>query len=146
MRTMRTKSILLFLAMSAVPAPAACGGATAPLRDWALHRQWRVVRDCDHPERPGRLVEVPWSEPIAGRSTRSGQHNSSGLPAPLVRPGMHVNLWQKNQEREIHLTGTAIEAGSAGEVIAVRAGLRGTTLHGIVRGPASVELMPGRGR
>jgi flagella basal body P-ring formation protein FlgA len=53
---------------------------------------------------------------------------------------MRVTVWQKNQEREIDLRGTALEAGRAGEAIAVRAGLRGTILRGIVRGPASVEL------
>jgi hypothetical protein len=60
---MRTKSILLLLMLGAIPALASCGGVPAPLRDWASHRQWSIVRDCDHPERPGKLVEIPWGDP-----------------------------------------------------------------------------------
>lgn len=117
--------------------------------DWGLHRAWRVESDRAHPARPARLVEIPWS-PGLGRAKKDSQA-VGGTPtrpevlAPAVQAGMRVTLWRRTEKSSIRMTGTALEAGSAGQVIAVRTAAGRIKLHGIVRGPASVELVPGKG-
>lgn len=58
---------------------------------------------------------------------------------------MHVKLAKQDSEVDIHLVGTALGPGRVGERVAVRAGLSGAVLHGIVRGPGLVELVPEKG-
>jgi len=127
---------MLTLAVSA-------GAARLPDRivDPGLHRQWLIERDRAHPERPARLVEVPWSRggPVAG-----GSPTGQNVRRPVVRAGMSVTLWRRNPESVLRLAGTALEPGGMGEAIRVRAGLHGSVLRGVVRGPALVELEPGR--
>jgi Chaperone for flagella basal body P-ring formation len=129
----------------------AAGGSAAVVRDWGLHREWRVERDAVHPERPGQLVEIPWSTPPRAPGKRNAAKDQGApaaaqeQPAPVVRPGMRVTVWRRGEEAEIRMTGTALEAGGVGKVIRVRAGLSQATLHGVVRGPSSVELVPGKG-
>jgi hypothetical protein len=125
------------------------GATTTVVRDWGLHREWRVENDPAHPERPARLVEVPWNLPVSTPGTK----NPAGEPsrpaaephAPMVRAGMRVTVWRRGAEAEIHIAGTALEGGNAGRIIRVRAGLSNAMLRGIVRGPGSVELLPGKG-
>ncbi len=137
-------------------APAIAWGACGPggtVRDWGLRLAWVVQRDCDHPERPARLVEVPWSEPAA-LGARSGagcaapgrsREKSSALPAPEVRTGMRVTLWRRNETTDVRLDGIALGTARTGEAVAVKAGLHGGTLRGTVRGPGRVELEPKKG-
>lgn len=127
------------------------GATTNVIRDWGLHREWRVESDPAHPERPARLVEIPWSTPGGGKRTdrdRSLKGAIQQRPAVVratVRAGTRVTLWRHDQESMVQMAGTALETGSVGKKIRVRAGLGNATLTGIVRGPASVELIPGKG-
>lgn len=138
----------MVVALSALPALAARG--TGPVvRDWGLHREWQVLRDAAHPEWPARLVEIPWSTPVlapgAGGATRDQSRPRAAEEPPAVRAGMRVRVWQRGEEAEIQMEGTALETGSVGRNILVRAGMGNATLHGIVRGPASVELVARKG-
>lgn len=136
---MRIWGILLGLA--AVPACAACGGPDRTLTDWPLHRQWLIGRDCRYPGHPAHLIEIPWRDPIAPHTD---------LPVtvphvPLVRPGMKVMVEQQSDHAQVRLIGVALESGSAGQRILVRAGLGGAALHCIVRGPGLAVLDRGKG-
>jgi hypothetical protein len=109
--------------------------------DAGLHRQWLVERDSSHPERPARLVEVPW------RGTDFLPRESPKEPAlqrQVVSAGARVTVWWGNGDAILRLSGTALEAGRVGDVIPVRAGLHGAILRVIVRGPDLVELQRGR--
>ena len=130
----------------AVPASAACDGTARRVVDRGLHRQWIVMLDSAHPERPAKLVEVPWDEAAAkgegcGEAASSAPRSSGrSASAPDVRPGMRVTLWKRGGEAEIHLAGVALGTGWAGDVVSVRAGWRGSLLRGMIRGPGLVEL------
>jgi hypothetical protein len=142
------KSILrLTIVLAAGLAPAAPRSPSSLVIDRGLHRQWIVVRDDAHPERPPRLVEVPWSEARAAQAQAGAAVPNSLRPdAPLVRPGMTVAVVWQNDNAEWHLAGIALEAGRSGDVVLVRAGLHGAAERGIVRGPALVELLPGKAK
>jgi hypothetical protein len=138
---------MLAAMMAAIPGWASCGGQDT-VRDWGLHRAWAIERDCDHPERPGTLVEIPWSEPPGApgaRAARAGAQNAAPLPPPAVRGGMRVILWQRRESAAIELSGTALGSARVGESVAVRVAWSGATLRGIVRGQARVELEPEKG-
>lgn len=138
-------------ALLSVPLALAAGGRATVVRDWGLHREWRVERDQAHPERPEHLVEIPWSTPVRATGNadvakvRSRPATAGEQHAPVVRAGTRVTVWRRGEKAEVQMTGTALEGGSVGETILVRAGLRNAALRGIVRGPASVELVPGKG-
>lgn len=119
------------------------GAARLPERivDAGLHRQWLIERDPSHPERPARLVEVPWS---SGAAATLSAVPVASRKLPGVRAGMKVTLWRRDRNVELQLTGTALRAASVGTMVEVRAGLHGSVLRGIVRGKAVVELEPGR--
>jgi len=118
----------------------ACGPGSA-VRDWALHREWRVTCDAEHPERPASLIEVPWTaptrDPALGTERTAGNENAS---APEVRRGMRVTLWRGEETAEVHLSGIALGTARRGQKVKVRAGLGVLVLDGIVRGPGLVEL------
>ena len=124
----------------------ACGAGNM-VRDYGLHLQWVVERDCQHPERPATLVEVPWSvdHPVTVAGSRSAE-GVAPLPAPEVRSGMRVMLWRRDAMADLHLCGTAVGTARRGEKVRVKAGLSGAVLEGIVRGPGLVELEPARAR
>lgn len=129
--------------VGAMLALAWCVGAAAlphTIVDHGLHRQWLVERDAAHPERPARLVEVPWG---SAASTPSENQKNPTRPA-VVRAGMQVTLSWRDGEAEIRLAGTALETGSVGDSVRVRAGLHGAVLRGVVRGQALVEMEGGR--
>lgn len=123
----------------------ACGTGNT-VRDFGLHLQWVVERDCQHPERPATLVEVPWSvnkpEAVHGNQSAAGV---APLPAPEVRSGMRVTLRRREAMADIDLSGTALGTARRGERLRVRAGLSGAILEGIVLGPGLVELEPAKG-
>lgn len=141
------KNEIVLLSIMAAPALAlgACG--TGPtMRDFGLHRAWEMARDCEHPERPATLREVPWTTPSGLASASSGQQaEQEDSPVPEVRAGMRVTLWRQEDSANIHLAGIALDTASHGQKVKVRAGLRAAILEGIVRGPALVELMPAGG-
>jgi len=131
--------------MGFVAMPALAWGGCGPgrtVRDWGLHREWVVEQDCAHPQRPATLAEVPWSQgPVAAPAAAPGRPQAAPA-APEVRCGMRVILWRNEKGAEVHLEGTAMGTARRGEKVAVRAGLGGATLEGIVRGPGEVELLP----
>lgn len=113
------------------------GAAPRIIRDWGLHRAWQMERDRAHPERPARLVEVPWN---AARTSGEAARNPAVAAPPAVRAGMRVAVVREGTTADIHLVGTALETARQGETVAVRAGLGKTIVRGIVRGPGMVEL------
>jgi len=122
---------------------AVCDGGNT-MRDWGLHRSWRIERDCVHPERPATLLEIPWTQaPVAPARERTRAEPAP--PPPDVRQGMRVSLSRRGENADIHLLGTALAPGHVGDRVRVRAGLGGATLEGIVRGPGTVELEAGKG-
>ena len=133
MRQTARMAAAMGLVLSATLAFAACGSAGARITDFGLHRQWRVERDCAHPERPARLVEAPWSEPA--------KRAAAGKPA--VWAGMRVVVRKQGPDSEMELEGRALDAGSIGERIWVQAGLHGAVLRAVVRAPGRVEAVSG---
>ncbi|MGD0365908.1 MAG: flagella basal body P-ring formation protein FlgA [Acidobacteriaceae bacterium] len=142
---MKAWAIVAGMITGPVAAHGACG-AGSTVRDFGLHLQWVVERDCKHPERPATLVEVPWSVdslvPVAGNGSAEG---AAPLPAPEVRSGMRVTLWRRDAKADIDLCGTALGTARIGEKVRVKAGLSGAILEGIVGGPGLVELAPAKG-
>lgn len=134
MRAWRLTPVMLLAAGSAFAAPRS---APADVIDYGLHRQWRVVRDESHPERPPRLVEVPWSDRRVAAADAAVHRG-----APLVRAGMTVSAVERTRIAELHLAGTALRAGWSGDTVEVRTGLHGAVRRGMVRGPGLVELLP----
>jgi hypothetical protein len=128
-----------------VAALGACGAGNT-VRDFGLHLQWVVERDCKRPERPATLVEVPWS--VDYQISVAGDRSAEGvapLPVPEVRSGMRVILSRRGAKADIDLCGTALGTARRGEKVRVKAGLSGAVLEGIVRGPGLVELEPAKG-
>jgi hypothetical protein len=108
--------------------------------DPALHRQWLIERNLAHPERPARLVEVPWTGGAV--SPRAGAQGSMRQRL-VVRAGMKVTLTWRDGDADLRLTGTALSSGHVGDVIWVRAGLHSAILRGVVRGPGVAEMERG---
>jgi hypothetical protein len=142
------KSFLRFMiVLAAGSAVAAPRSPSAVVIDRGLHRQWIVVCDNTHPERPPRLVEVPWSDVRAEQAQlKPVAPVALHRDPPLVHPGMPVAVVGRNASTEWHLAGTALEMGWSGDTVRVRAGLHGAAERGIVRGPALVELLPGKAK
>jgi hypothetical protein len=141
--------VLLALALSPAITWGACGGRNI-VRDWGLHVAWTTEPDRRHPERPARLLEIPWSAATeavdpACVPLRSSRGAVTSRPAPEVRAGMRVTVERLEDRGEIHLLGTALGTARRGETVAVRAGFGGATLKGIVRGPGVVELWLAKG-
>ncbi|HEX4037141.1 MAG TPA: hypothetical protein VHX37_03705 [Acidobacteriaceae bacterium] len=57
---------------------------------------------------------------------------------------MRVEVRSQNANSQLHLVGTALGAARVGERVAFRVRLNGAVRHGVVRGPATVELIPAR--
>jgi len=143
---MKAWTILLGIVIGAGPAQAACGPRPRTVQDRGLHRAWRVVEDCIHPERPARLEEIAWEAGAVGGGdalpqVAMGQNPAAGSrQAPEVRAGMKVRVLKQSADGEVELVGTALEPGHRGDRIRVRAGLGSTVIEGVVRGPAQVQL------
>jgi hypothetical protein len=142
---MRGWWILAGWLMAAPMAHAACGEA-AIVRDWGLHRAWRVQRDCARPERPAALVEVPWTTTGGKEGSERKTEEVVRAMAPAVLGGMRVRAIRHETNAEVQLTGTALNTAQLGERVAVRAGWSGTIVPAIVRGPGLVELQSERGK
>ena len=120
----------------------------APLRtvvDAGLQRAWQIQPNCVHPERPARLVVIPWkpAAPRPGLRRARGERGRvgvAGAAAPLIRPGIRVRVQRQDAGAEIHLSGIALEGGGIGQPILVRAGLNRAALRAVVRGPGEVQL------
>jgi Chaperone for flagella basal body P-ring formation len=110
------------------------------ITDGLLHRMWAVAVDCTHPDRPWTLVDVPWQRVAGLTASTKAAISDIAKTAPLIPAGARVRLWSTANDASIELSGTALEAGSAGQMIHVRTGQRGTVLEGRVCGAGSVEL------
>ncbi|MGC2301427.1 MAG: flagella basal body P-ring formation protein FlgA [Acidobacteriaceae bacterium] len=138
-------SVLSGMVVAPMVARGACGAGNT-VRDWGLHLEWVVERNCDHPERPATLVAIPWSAPTTVRAVDPSEvPRKATASAPEVRNGMRVTLVRQDENAAIHLYGTALGEARTGESVAVRARWSGALLHGTVRGPGLVEMEPGRG-
>jgi hypothetical protein len=140
---MRSWAILPGVILATASLHAACGVPAVTVRDRALRREWVMQRDCRYPARPARLVEIPWSDPIARPADAPSA--TSAPEAPLIRPGMRLIVVLQSTSAQIYLTGVALEAGRVGQKVLVKAGLGGAPLHAVVRGPGLVELDPEKG-
>jgi hypothetical protein len=158
--TMRTRGWLLLLLMPAVCAGAevcrsAAGSAVSRyVEDAALGKRWAVVVDCAHPGHPASMVPAPEASMAAAKggtdasgtlkqNTGAAMHSAWQDPGPpQVAAGMKVTLWSRETHVEMRLSGTALAAARTGDTVRVRAGLEGSVLKGVVRGPASVEMLP----
>jgi hypothetical protein len=132
---MENWAMLVILAIGVPMAQAACRNA-GTIRDWGLHRMWRVEQDCSHPERPAVLVEIAWT----ATDLRHDSPASSLARPPLMRAGMRIAVTWQDEDSEGRLAGTALTTGRAGETVAVRTGFGSAILYGVVRGPGWVEL------
>jgi hypothetical protein len=123
--------------------------------DATLRLCWAVTVDCQHPERPAKLIPAP-SGVAQPAGLRSGAARPSapaevipGRPAhddvsrlPLVVAGSSVELW-KGGTVLIQLFGTAAQTAPLGRLVEVRLPGQPSLLHGIARGAHSVELTQG---
>jgi Chaperone for flagella basal body P-ring formation len=127
---------------------ASCGVVTVK-RDAVRDLQWAVVVDCEHPERPARLV------PAVGKDVVPVRVVAAAVPvavvkeiAPLVvRAGETVRVWSNDGVVKMDTTGVAQESGGVGKRIRVRMlrqGMESTEVErfvtGVVAGPGSVEM------
>ena len=134
---MRLRAAVLCILLSmGLPA----GAAPTMVRDWGLHRQWRVEIDPAHPERPARLVEIRWTYEDRHPAESESRRGPGVRQRPAVRAGMRVTVLRRGAMAEIRLQGTALGTAAAGERIAVRAGLGNAVVEGVVLGPGVVEL------
>lgn len=139
--------LLLGMAVAAPSLRAACGTSGPTVRDWGLHRAWVLVGDCAHPERPQQLREIAWRDAAAhgprqltDKEGQRGERTAVASRPPDVRSGMRVEIWSQDAHAQVHLVGTALGRARIGERVAVRVGIDGAVRHGVVRGPATVEL------
>jgi hypothetical protein len=109
------------------------------ITDGLLHHRWAVAVDCAHPNRPWTLVDVPWQRAGVSTSMKAAVPDIAKA-VQLIPAGSKVRLWSTANNASIVLSGTALEAGTAGQTIHVRTGQRGTVLEGRVHGAGSVEL------
>lgn len=111
--------------------------------DPTLKREWTVTVDCAHPERPGTMTEsnAPRRENSHRRAAAAG---AASPGVAIVRAGSKVELWRSGNAL-IRLSGVALQSAPVGRPILVRAGWGNGLLHGIVRGPGSVELAENQG-
>jgi Chaperone for flagella basal body P-ring formation len=92
-------------------------------RDSLLSLQWAVMVDCEHPERPARMVLLSDNAAVAGGIKGAVEVRSVSVEpvAPvLVRAGETVRLWSQDGVTRIETTGVAQESGAAGKQIRVR--------------------------
>ena len=138
------REILLGITVLVPLAQGACGG-NAVVRDWGLHRAWQVERACGHPELPAVLVEVRWTEAPGAERSAVDTASTRATKSPEVHAGMRVTVTRQDDTALIHLVGTALGTAHVGERVALRVRGSGTILHGLVRGPGTIELETEKG-
>jgi len=137
---------LLFAATE--PRSCSLGGTTVvgSRLDAQTGREWRLLRQCGHPERP--LLAVLEPGPIEPRPSLQLTRDEDSQP-PLVIAGAEVRVVEQTRDLRLTLRGTAESSGHAGDSVTVRlersgfSGEDGASMwrvHGIVRAVGEVEL------
>ena len=136
------------------PDAAGCGAehkvVVAVRRDSVSGSTWALMVDCEHPERPARMVLMADKSAAVGEVKGAVGVRSVRVEtvAPMVvRAGETVRLWSQDGVSRLETTGVAQESGAAGRRIRVRL-LRQEMqsdeaerfLTGVVDGPGSVEM------
>lgn len=136
----------LSLLSSAFAFGATCtAGVTPPsnagtyIDDPLLRKGWALVRDCAHPETPGRLVSVPRNVAVAASPEKV---TASVTEAALVQihAGDAITLLKDSETLHLRLQAVAMERASRGQRIRVRLTAGKTMLAGVVVGPGLVAL------
>jgi Chaperone for flagella basal body P-ring formation len=110
------------------------------ISDFALGQDWTVYASCAHPEGPRVAVMV--SRPVAAAARAAAVAVGQNV-LPTVRVGSSVRLWLSSPVARIELSAVALESGSAGATIRLRATPGGKVLRGTVWAAGSVELNTG---
>lgn len=143
----------LTLAVAPLARPSACpeaasgsitregDGVMRYVEDAALGRTWALLKDRDHPERPGRLV------PVARPPRQDGdpEYISGAVTKPepmLIRAGDPLTLVEETETLHLSLQGVALDGGTRGALVRVRLARGGAVLPGTVLGPGRVAFVP----
>jgi hypothetical protein len=118
--------------------------------DPLLNRRWAVIASCNHPDHPSIAMLLPDAKSSNGFASVSISTVSSPLPTPfpVVHAGDLVQIVGQENNLRIEFAGRAMEAGSSGSIVHVRAlnsgfqDERERTFSGIVRGAGRVEIRP----
>lgn len=123
--------------------------------DATLGSVWASLEDCAHPERPWAALRIKSAtvrtttqgvqeNRIAGKIIPSTHIMPYTSPQPVVHAGDLVQLWQSGEWVRMELAAVAEQSGSTGENIWLRVKIAGNfqQMHGVVRGPGSVEMLP----
>ena len=101
--------------------------------DPCLGGRWQLVADAQHPERPGRLVQVNAGvfrarSPIPPGSAPAPATSSAALP--VIRAGDRISVTQQTSILRSRLQAVALESSAAGQTLRVRLLGGGQTLAG----------------
>ena len=123
------------------------GGKQSVGRRWdaVLGRSWEMVRDCSHPDWPGRVGAISTVLRVAPNKDVSEVVVS---PTPiLMHAGDNVTLLQQSDMVRILISGVVERSARMGERVTVRVtragdggGLTVERIAGIVRGSTEVEM------
>lgn len=164
MRSFSVPIVLLVLGSWAVGATAcrAPEGAKAAGARWqvdhyvfdaSLHRDWKVLVDCRHPDAPARMELLPPA--VQGRdkgkylSVEQAAHEGDARPngaqefliPSLIKAGETVNVASGARgPARISMRGIAMQTAFSGQKIRVLLSANGRFVSGVVRGPHRVEL------
>lgn len=122
--------------------------------DASLHRDWKVLVDCDHPDAPARIELVPLAvqeqdkyenKPSKVQSADQGDAKPDSahgiVVSALVKAGETVNV-ASDARGPVHISmqGITMQTAFSGQKIRVRLSASGQFVSGVVRGPHRVEL------
>jgi Chaperone for flagella basal body P-ring formation len=114
------------------------------IRDFTLGREWTIYASCAHPETPRVAIIADRSADESSAAVLHSPVSSQSIPA-TVHAGSRVRLWMSSPLARLELSAVALENGSVGETIRVRATQGRKVLSGTVRADDSVELGMGEG-
>ncbi len=117
------------------------GGASHYVEDPALGKTWELVRDCEHPAGPGKLVAV--DRALVKRSnpayaTKTVPHED----ALGIRIGEAITLVEESSTSRVAIQAIALEPGGLGKRIRVRLVSGHAVLSATVLGPGRAKLLP----
>jgi hypothetical protein len=104
--------------------------------DPALHRDWQVLVDCNHPAAPEQTRPAPSASGISHRGNRVT------VSTVVVHAGAVVEVSSTpNSPTAIRLSGTAMQTAFVGQPVRVRLASSGRFITALALGPHSVELV-----